>query len=159
MLTGLEILIARMKDHPEEFLKQRKWDELIEHYGDYFTEEERSAYKTARSEMMRDLFNEAVLKRLAGEEDDEGQSQPSIPRYSASQVKQAFGMADPRAMYGQPRSNQMITAKQMEAMKLANEAMQQSALQKEDYSRQLEQQRRGMQNSLGSLGNFIHPSF
>jgi len=100
MLTGLEILIARMKDHPDEFLMRRKWDELIEHYGEYFTDEELNAYRAARSEMMRDLFNEAVLKRLAGE-DDEGQSQPSIPRYSASQVKQAFGMADPRGMYGQ----------------------------------------------------------
>jgi len=156
MLTGLEILIARMKDHPDEFLMQRKWDELIEHYGEYFTDEELNAYRAARSEMMRDLFNEAVLKRLAGEEDD-GKSQPNIRRYSASQLKQAFGMADPQAMYGQPRSNQMITAKQMEAMKLANEAMQKSAIQKEDYSRQLEQQRRGMQNSLGSLGNFIQP--
>jgi len=146
-----------MKDHPEEFLMRRKWDELIEHYGEYFTDEELNAYKAAHGEMMRDLFNEAVLKRLAGEEDDEGQSQPGIPRYGVSQVKQAFGMTDPRAMYGQPRSNQMITAKQMEAMKLANEAMQKSAIQKEDYSRQLEQQRRGMQNSVGSLGNFIQP--
>ena len=157
MLTGLEILIARMKDHPDEFLMQRKWDELIEDFAEHFTEEELNAYKAARNEMMRDLFNEAVLKRLAGEEDD-GKSQPSTAKYKA-QERYATGMTDPRGLFGQPRSNQMITAKQMEAMKLANEAMQQSALQKEDYSRQLEQQRRGMQNSLGSLGNFIHPSF
>jgi DNA-binding transcriptional regulator YbjK len=55
-----------MKDHPDEFLMHRKWDELIETFGEHFTEEELDAYKAARSEMMRDLFNEAVLKRLAG---------------------------------------------------------------------------------------------
>jgi hypothetical protein len=146
-----------MKDHPEEFLKQRKWDELIEHYGEYFTEEERSAYKAARDEMMRDMFNEAVLKRLAGEE-DKGLSQPGTVKYSASQVKQAFGMADPRAMYGQaiPTQEGQLVNNPMIAAKQANAAMQQeaynAALQQRLYSEQ-----RGMQNSLGSLGNFIKP--
>lgn len=145
MLTGLEILIARMKDHPEEFLMQRKWDELIEHYGQYFIEEELNAYKAARSEMMRDLFNEAVLKRLAGEEDDMGKTQPG-----PATGRQAFGWTDPRAMYGQLVNTPSLAAKQ------ANAAMQQeaynAAIQQRLYSEQ-----RGMQNSLGSLGNFIQP--
>jgi hypothetical protein len=92
-----------MKDHPDEFLMQRKWYELIEHYGEYFTEEELNAYKAARSEMMRDLFNEAVLKRLAGEEDD-GKTLPSTMKYS-TQGRYALGTADPRAMYGQSLMN------------------------------------------------------
>jgi hypothetical protein len=108
-----------MKDHPDEFLLQRKWDELINEFGGYFTEEELNAYKAARSEMMRDLFNEAVLKRLAGEEDD-GKSR--IARYSTSQLKQAFGTTDPRAMYGHTTINTpSLAAKQ------ANAAMQQAA--------------------------------
>ena len=120
MLTGLEILIARMKDHPDEFLMQRKWDELINEFGGYFTEEELNAYKAARSEMMRDLFNEAVLKRLAGEEDDSG-VRPSTATY-----RQAFGTVDRSfgnlAMYGQATINTpSLAAKQ------ANAAMQQSA--------------------------------
>jgi len=134
MLTGLEILIARMKDHPDEFLMQRKWDELIEHYGEYFTDEELNAYRAARSEMMRDLFNEAVLKRLAGEEDD-GKSQPNIRRYSASQVKQAFGMADPRAMYGQAiarEEGQLVNNSSLAAQQHAYNA----AIQQRVYSEQ-----------------------
>jgi len=71
MLTGLEILIARMKDHPDEFVKQCKWDTLIEDFRDNFTLDEWEAYKAARNEMMRDLFNESVLKRLAGEEESD----------------------------------------------------------------------------------------
>ena len=136
MLTGLEILIARMKDHPDEFLMRRKWDELINEFGEYFTEEELSAYKAARNEMMRDLFNEAVLKRLAGEEDD------SVVRPSTATYRQAFGTVDPRAMYGQAMMDTpMLAAKQAKA------AMQQeaynAALQQRVYSEQ-----RGLQNSI-----------
>ena len=135
MLTGLEILIARMKDHPDEFLMQRKWDELINEFGGYFTEEELNAYKAARSEMMRDLFNEAVLKRLAGEEDD-GKSR--IARYSTSQLKQAFGTTDTRAMYGQLVNTPQLAAKQ------ANAAMQQEA-----YNAAIQQQQ-GLNSTLGN---------
>ena len=116
MLTGLEILIARMKDHPDEFLMRRKWDELINEFGEYFTEEELNAYKAARNEMMRDLFNEAVLKRLAGEEDDKGKTQPG-PAIG----RQAFGWTDPKAMFGQLVNTTQLAAKQ------ANAAMQQEA--------------------------------
>jgi hypothetical protein len=148
-----------MKDHPDEFLMRRKWDELIEHYGEYFTDEELNAYRAARSEMMRDLFNEAVLKRLAGEEDDEGQSQPGIPRYSASQVKQAFGMTDPRGMYGQAiakREGQLVNnsslANSSLAAKQINAAMQQeaynAAIQQRVYSEQ--------QGLLGSAAQNIY---
>ena len=142
MLTGLEILIARMKDHPDEFLMQRKWDELINEFGGYFTEEELNAYKAARSEMMRDLFTEAVLKRLAGEEDD-GKSR--IARYNTSQLKQAFGTTDPRAMFGQSVINDpMLAAKQ------ANAARQQEAYNTAMQQKILDQQR-------GMLGNAFTP--
>ena len=100
MLTGLEILIARMKDHPDEFLMQRKWDELIENFAEHFTEEERTAYKDARMAMMRDLFNESVLKRLAGEEESEPPPNINTTKYSA-QGRYGFGATDPRAIFGQ----------------------------------------------------------
>ena len=153
MLTGLEILIARMKDHPDEFLMRRKWDELIEHYGEYFTEEELNAYKAARGEMMRDLFNEAVLKRLAGEEDSDVEK-------ARATVGKMVGATYPRGMYGQAiarQEGQLVNNSSL-AAKQANAAMQQeaynAAIQQRLYSEQ-----RGMQNSAGSLGNFIHPSF
>lgn len=120
MLTGLEILIARMKDHPDEFIKQYKWDGLIEDFRENFTLDEWEAYKAARSEMMRDLFNEAVLKRLAGEEDD-GKTLPSTAKYQA-QERYATGTVDSRSLFGQSiMNNATLTAKQV------NAAMQQQA--------------------------------
>jgi len=78
MLTGLDILIARMKTNPEEFLVDRfllegellggKWNDLINYAGRVANEEERQALEDAIKEMHRDDFNEKVMKRLAGEE-------------------------------------------------------------------------------------------
>jgi hypothetical protein len=128
-----------MKDHPDEFLMHRKWDELINEFGGYFTEEELDAYKAARSEMMRDLFNEAVLKRLAGEE-DEGKTRPSTATYRA-QEKYATGTVDSQSLFGQAiMNNPMLAAKQ------ANAAMQQAA-----YNTAIQQQQGILQNS--GLGN------
>lgn len=127
MLTGLEILIARMKDHPEEFLTQRKWDELIAEFGEYFTKEELDAYKTARSEMMRDLFNEAVLKRLAGEESP---PPPSTVKYKAQE------------RYNQGWTDPMLAAKQANAAR--QQAAYNTATQQRIYSEQ-----HGLQNNIG----------
>lgn len=123
MLTGLEILIARMKDHPDEFIKQYKWDGLIEEFADNFTKEELDAYKAARSEMMRDLFNEAVLKRLAGEEESDIEKAKAVVGKMAygAQGRYTLGTADPRAVFAQPINDPMLAAKQ------ANAARQQSA--------------------------------
>jgi hypothetical protein len=135
-----------MKDHPDEFLMRRKWDELIEHYGEYFTKDELEAYKAARSEMMRDLFNEAVLKRLAGEEDSDVEK----ARATVGKMASTFGTTDPRAMYGQLVNTPSLAAKQ------ANAAMQQEAYNAAMQQR-LYHEQKGIQNSAGSLGNFIQP--
>ena len=77
MLTGLDILIARMKTNPEEFLKDLpyegesfggKWSDLLEYAWRVADKDERDALDVARKEFYRDDFNERVMKRLAGEE-------------------------------------------------------------------------------------------
>jgi len=159
MLTGLEILIARMKDHPEEFVKRYKWDTLIEDFKDNFTLDEWEAYKAARNEMMRDLFNESVLKRLAGEEDSDIEKARAI-------VGKMAGTIDPRAMYGQLINTPSLAAKQANAAmqqvayNQSNSSLAQHALERDKYMQDMRerdeyliQQRQGNLNSLGSLGN------
>ena len=79
MLTGLEILLARMKTNPEEFLKDNhvpyegesfggKWSDLLDYAWRVGDDEERKALHDAKTEFYRDDFNERVMKRLAGEE-------------------------------------------------------------------------------------------
>ena len=80
MLTGLEILLARMKTNPEEFLKDGnvpydgetfggKWSDLLDYAWRIADKDERDALDVARKEFYRDDFNERVMKRLAGEEE------------------------------------------------------------------------------------------
>lgn len=80
MLTGLEILLDRMKTNPEEFLNERgtvpyegemfggKWSDLLDYAWRVADKDEREMLETARKEFYRDDFNERVMKRLAGEE-------------------------------------------------------------------------------------------
>jgi hypothetical protein len=108
MLTGLEILLARMKTNPEEFLLEGrtphdgevfggKWGDLIDYAWRIGTEDERGAIQEAREEFLHDDFNERVFKRLAGEE-KQGEKEETMKvrmgaRYSISQ-------SDPRGLYG-----------------------------------------------------------
>jgi len=82
MLTGLDILLSRMKTNPEEFLHNGavpnegevfggKWSDLISYAWRVASEEERQALDEARKEFYRDDFNERVMKRLAGEEQEQ----------------------------------------------------------------------------------------
>jgi hypothetical protein len=80
MLTGLDILLDRMKTNPEEFLEEGrhvpyegqqfggKWADLVTYAWRVSTEEERKMLEDAQRQFYRDNFNERVMKRLAGEE-------------------------------------------------------------------------------------------
>ena len=101
MLTGLEILLARMKTNPEEFLLEGraphdgevfggKWSDLIDYAWRIGTEDERAMIQEARKEFLSDDFNERVFKRLAGEENVK-----ETVTYKAS-GRYATGHSDPR---------------------------------------------------------------
>ena len=104
MLTGLEILLARMKTNPEEFLLEGrtphdgevfggKWGDLIDYAWRIGTEDEREAIQEARKEFLRDDFNERVFKRLAGEEKQGTLKPEAVLKYSG---RYTTGHADPR---------------------------------------------------------------
>lgn len=104
MLAGLDILLARMKTNPEEFLHNNgtvpyegemfggKWSDLLDYAWRIADKDEREMLETARKEFYRDDFNERVMKRLAGEE----QPQETL-RYKATE-RYAGGFTDPRAL-------------------------------------------------------------
>jgi hypothetical protein len=85
MNTGLAILIARTKTHPEEFtghfpsdMSPSKWVIAIENFLDCMTDEEKAAWAEAKEWLnewhlnkRRDDFTEFVMKKLAGVADTE----------------------------------------------------------------------------------------
>jgi hypothetical protein len=104
MLTGLDILLARMKTNPEEFLIEGrvphdgeifggKWSDLLNYAWRVATEEEQEMIKKARDEFYRDDFNERVFKRLAGEE-KQGEKEETMKIKMGARY--SVGHSDPR---------------------------------------------------------------
>jgi len=109
MLTGLDILLARTKTNPEEFLTEGKavpydgeifggkWSDLLDYAWRVATEEEQEMIKKARDEFYRDDFNERVFKRLAGEEKQGEKEETMKVRMGA---RYSTGWTDPKGVYG-----------------------------------------------------------
>ena len=72
MLTGVEILLERMKTNPEEFLEgaYSKWGRVMSMGRDFFTEEEREAMDSGLIQARREMFNSEVLRVLTGGDDE-----------------------------------------------------------------------------------------
>jgi hypothetical protein len=117
MLTGLDILLARMKTNPEEFLIDGrvpyqgevfggKWSDLLDYAWRIADESEREALEAARKEFYRDDFNERVMKRLAGEEVQEEKIPPYIIK--GSSVDAAQNVAQNAMTHQQMMQQQMM---------------------------------------------------
>ena len=98
METGTQILIERMKTHPEEFIEGSlsKWTKAMHMANDCLPEEDKKAIGEAYKQAKVDRFNETVLKTLAGEVDIEEET----IRYKASE-RYGTGFTDPRGLFGQ----------------------------------------------------------
>jgi len=105
MEMGTEILLARMKDHPEEFINLNdkevynglRWDRVLHESRDHLPEEDRKALDAGMKQLYIDRFNERVLKTLAGESEPE-QTEETI-KYK-TQGRYATGFTDPRGLFG-----------------------------------------------------------
>ena len=77
MLTGVEILLERMKTNPEEFLgvdgAYSKWGRVMLMGREFFTEEERKALDDGLVGARREAFNGEVLRVLTGNDEQEAE--------------------------------------------------------------------------------------
>jgi len=83
MNAGVEILLQRMKNNPEDFYYHpnkgmSRWHRLVDHAiaDEVVTQEEKDALDAGMKEVRRQSFTELVMKELAGEGEpsDEGKS-------------------------------------------------------------------------------------
>ena len=72
MLTGVEILLERMKTNPEEFIEGglSKWSRVIDRAWEVLGEEERTALQDGMRTAKREHFNGEVMRVLAQGHDD-----------------------------------------------------------------------------------------
>lgn len=95
MQTGTQILVERMKTHPEEFIEGHisKWGRVMALANDCLPDEDKAALKEAYTQAKIDRFNEQVLKTLAGESEEVEET----IKYKAAQ-RYSTGFTDPRGL-------------------------------------------------------------
>ena len=73
MLTGVEILLERMKTNPEEFIEGgfSKWSRVLDSGWAVMTAEEQKALQDGMNEAKRDHFNGEVMRVLSQGHDDQ----------------------------------------------------------------------------------------
>ena len=86
MLTGVEILLERMKTNPEEFIEGglSKWSRVLDSGWAVMTTEEQKALQDGMNEAKRDHFNGEVMRVLSqGHDDQLGRSTSGSYPYDA----------------------------------------------------------------------------
>jgi hypothetical protein len=88
MNEGVQILIERVKTHPEEFVfeeqnpfKDSKWRNLIQHYKDYLPKEDVEALQGAINQVIQEKFTAKVMEELL---DPKVEEQLTLNPYSTS---------------------------------------------------------------------------
>jgi len=107
MEMGTEILLARMKEHPEEFVNDNsvrrldglRWDSVLRDAREHLPEEDVKALEAGMKQLYIDRFNERVLKVLAGESEPE---QPEGTITYKTQGRYQTGVTDTRGLFGNP---------------------------------------------------------
>jgi hypothetical protein len=121
MLTGVEILLERMKTNPEEFVEggYSKWSRVMGIGWDIFTEEERTALQNAHNEAKRDHFSGEVMKVLAQGHDDHLMNRGSIltPEMMRQQTTQILSDEFDKAYARQDKKTMQTVSKLKGAMR------------------------------------------
>ncbi len=98
MNEGVQILLERMKTHPEEFVPEydggvTKWSSVIGQYKTYLTKEDCKALDDAWKETvvtaMQNKFTQVVLEELVDPKADKGKYGDSVLEYAQAQATQA----------------------------------------------------------------------
>ena len=82
MLTGVEILLERMKTNPEEFVEGglSKWSRLLDGGWSVLTIVEQKALQDGLDKAKREHFNGEIMRVLAqGHDDQLGRAEPQEP--------------------------------------------------------------------------------
>ena len=100
MLTGLEILLERMKTNPEEFVEggYSKWSRVLDTGWNVMTEEERQALQAGMHEAKRDHFNGEVMRVLSQGHDDHLLTMELGERVYNNKRLMQGGYSDPRSI-------------------------------------------------------------
>lgn len=179
MNEGVQIILERMKTHPEEFVPPynhgaTKWGGLINHYNEYLTKEESETLSKKMREtvisVMRERFTKDVMKELLDPKED-GVTLTNIPHpvnVGYANASSGLTLTVPNGGAGAQWANTTAaghTTLNANSLKLGNTEINEETLKHikahEEYLRQ--QQIRAVQEEVqkqktlvGKLKNYLH---
>ena len=74
MNGGVEILLARMETHPEEFFKNSRWAHLVSDFERFIDKDDFKKLEEGFAKCRQQEFTEIVMTRLVGEEKEDRQA-------------------------------------------------------------------------------------
>lgn len=158
MEMGTEILLARMKEYPEEFINLNdialgydglRWDRLLRDAKEHLPKEDTDALEAGMKQLYIDRFNERVLKTLAGESEPETDTPERQTLKYKTQGRYGTGWVDPRGVFGSAPVKAEGTAISQYDYDIRRQMMEQERLMRE----KMEQERRMMNSAQGFSGN------
>ena len=123
MLTGVEILLERMKTNPDEFIDgaYSKWGRVLAMGREFFTEEERSALDIGLIGARREAFNGEVLRVLTGNDEQEPERNYPYATTTAGPVGYTTSMGNAITSMINAKQNKIIASASV--MKQAEELL------------------------------------
>lgn len=110
MQVGTEILLARMKEYPDEFFTGNygggRWTGILDDARQYLPKEDVEALDEGHRQMQVDRFNERVLARLAGEDKPEVEEKLFGPQAAIKPLSVNQQMMKQRSMLAQIAAQQ-----------------------------------------------------
>lgn len=102
MNAGVEIILERIKTHPEEFctkgggrIANGKWSRVIDNYSQHLNKEDYDAIKNAIDKVQQDNFTEEVMTILMDGRDKAMDEESELERITRSLNKSRVRMTSP----------------------------------------------------------------
>ena len=100
MHAGIEILIERMKTHPEEFYRASRWSSLVSDFAKFLSEDDRKAFEHGIAECRKQELTEIIMDRIVNEDKEDKEI---LNRLNAA--KAIHGVSTSRVVYN-PETDQ-----------------------------------------------------
>jgi hypothetical protein len=89
MHAGIEILLERMKTHPEEFYRASRWCNLIADFIHFLTADDKIAFENGVAECRRTELTQIIMDRLVTEEREDKEILQKLNKAKAQQITQS----------------------------------------------------------------------
>lgn len=114
MHAGIEILLERMKTHPEEFYRSSRWSTLVSDFAKFLNEDDRKAFEDGVAECRKQELTEIIMDRIVNEDKEDKEI---LNRLNAAKAIHGVSVSSPILSQYQNTQNQFQAPQKTEEVK------------------------------------------